>query len=467
MLVKALQTRLHRTLLPLLFVSSFLVVSPQFKMEPCGCPNTNEKSRAAIENEPGTSNPAVVYINRILQQSVSSCFSDDTIFKVPEPLRSVNPEAYTPTVISIGPFHSDRKDLKANLLKPMYLRHLFNLSHLSVNTIVETVQTLEQRVRCCYTESIEMNRDEFVKLLVLDACFVVMHLISWQNPKLDIPNAAYLWQSWYEIFVDLMLLENQLPFFLLQSLYDLFAPSQPLLEHKSFIQIVQDYFSGHNNSELILIDIESSAENVNHFVDLVRMRKTDMVFNRTIIQGLVWPPSATELHECGVIFSTGIDIKFNDQSGCLQLLPINIDNTFEKRVKNIIAYEQHHIHMNIWNEVSNFALFMTSLVQTDQDVKLLIEGGIIQNELGSIKDVTQLFYNLGKYINIGFNSYNSDCQKMKDYCKRRRHRWMTSLRRNYFSTPWLCASTIAAILLLALTLIQTIVAVLTGFKKSS
>ncbi|XP_022961908.1 putative UPF0481 protein At3g02645 [Cucurbita moschata] len=437
-------------------------------MEPCGCPNTNEKSRAAIENETGTSNPVVVYIDRILQQSVSSCSSDGTIFKVPEPLRSINPEAYTPSAISIGPFHSDRKDLRANSLKPMYLQHFLHLSHLSVNRIVETVQSLEQRARCCYTESIEMSSDKFVQLLVLDACFVVMHLICLMYPKLDTPKGANLWQSWNEIFHDLMLLENQLPFFLLQSLYHLFAPSLPLLKDESFIQIVHRYFSEQNNPELFLIDVKLlSADNVNHFVDLVRIRKTEILFDEMFIKHIVWPPSATELHECGVIFKREKEIKFDDQGGYLLLPSINIDDSFEKRVRNIIAYEQYHSEFELWNKVRNLALIMTSLVQSDQDVKLLIEAGIIENELGSIKGVTQLFNNLFKHTYVGINYYHSDCQKMKDYCKRRHHRWMTSLRRNYFSTPWLSASTIAAILLLALTLTQTIVAVLTEFKKSS
>ncbi|KAG6598578.1 UPF0481 protein, partial [Cucurbita argyrosperma subsp. sororia] len=419
-----------------------------------------------------TSDPVVVSINHILQQPISSYSLEGTIYKVPEPLRSMNSEAYTPTVISIGPFHSGRKDLKANSLKPIYLRHFLNLTHLFVNTIVEMVQTFEQRARCCYTEFIEMSSDEFVELLVLDACLVVMHLISSQYPNLAVPNVANLWQSWNEIFHDLMLLENQLPFFLLQSLYDLFTPSQPLLQHKSFIQIVQDYISVNQYPSVLFAGIKQLSmdynSKVNHFIDLVRMSKNHRVSNEMMISCTVWPPSATELHECGVIFKTWTHIEFNDQDGCLQLPSINIGNKFEKHVRNMIAYEQqHHIDIELWNDVTNFALFMTSLVQTDQDVKLLIERGIIKNYFGSIKEITQLFNNLCKHTYVGDNYYSSHCQKMKDYCQHRRHRWMTSLRRNYFSTPWLSASTIAAILLLALTLVQTILAVLTGFKKSS
>ena len=443
-------------------VSNFLV-SPQFKMELCGRPNTNENnSQAEIENETGTSDLVVLSINRILQQAVSSGSSDGTIYKVPEPLRSIKPEAYTPTVISIGPLHSGRKDLMANSLKPRYLQNFLNLTQLPTNTIVEIVKTWEKRARYCYAESIEMSRDEFVELLVFDGCFVVMHLISYSFFELRASDMSNLWKFWDELFCDLILLENQLPFFLLQSLYDLCASSQPFSKGVRFIELVHQYFIESHKGGLFSLKehvlLAGIGVQVNHFVDLLRLHFTHTRSDKMSFQHTFWPPNATQLHECGVIFKTGKGIAFKDQGGCLQLPQINIYDDFEKRVRNLIAYEQCHFCSELRNEVSNFAVFMQCLVQTDQDVKLLIEGGIIHNNFGSINEVTQLFNNLGKHICPGINSYNSDCKRMKDYCKRPRHRWISLLRRNYFSTPWLCASSIAAILLLALTLIQTIVA---------
>lgn len=52
-------------------------------------------------------------------------------------------------------------------------------------------------------------------------------------------------------------------------------------------------------------------------------------------------------------------------------------------MRNLIAYEQCHAG-EMRDEVSNFAVFMQYIVQTEQDVKLLVEAGIIQNNLGSI-----------------------------------------------------------------------------------
>ncbi|XP_022961907.1 UPF0481 protein At3g47200-like [Cucurbita moschata] len=436
-------------------------------------PNTNEIGEAETEIErefqidadPIGSDPGSMYL--ILQEFASSSSSsnkDVTIHRVLEPLRILNPEAYTPTAISIGPFHSGRKDLKANKFKPMYLQQFLELTSLGLSEIVDIVQNWEEKARRCYAESMEMSKEEFVKLLVLDACFVVMHLISWVYPNFEPKNKENLWQFRNEIYRDLLLLENQLPFFLLQSLYNLFVLSQPLLE-LSFIQIVHRYYTDHNDREFFFIDI--NRRQVDHFVDLLRMPKTREYSHEDFSDYLFWPPTATELHECGVIFRTGNDIKFNDKRGCLQLPKISIDDNFENRVRNIIAYEQCHIDSELRNSVTNFTAFMQCLVKSNQDMKLLIEGGIILNYLGGIKEVTQLFSNLGKHVCIGINYYGKDCKEMKTYCKHRRHRWMTSLRRNYFSTPWHCASSIAAILLLALTLIQTILAVVTGFKQTS
>lgn len=168
-----------------------------------------------------TSDPVLESINRILQQTVSSYSSNFSIYRVPEPLRSINPEAYTPTLISIGPLHSGRKDLMANSHKPIFLQNFLNLTNLPLDTIIETVKILEEQARCCYAESIEMNNNEFVELLVLDGCFVVMYIITSQFSELRSPNTPKLLRFWDQTFCDLLLLENQLPFFLLQSLYDL------------------------------------------------------------------------------------------------------------------------------------------------------------------------------------------------------------------------------------------------------
>ncbi|KAK1293206.1 hypothetical protein QJS10_CPB17g01125 [Acorus calamus] len=42
-----------------------------------------------------------------------------------------------------------------------------------VDTCVQKVRELEIRARSCYADEIEMGSEEFVKMLILDGCFII------------------------------------------------------------------------------------------------------------------------------------------------------------------------------------------------------------------------------------------------------------------------------------------------------
>ena len=53
-------------------------------------------------------------------------------------------------------------------------------------------------------------------------------------------------------------------------------------------------------------------------------------------------------------------------------------------------------------------------------------------------------------------------EELNGFYEKSWHRWMATLKNEYFSTPWRFASTVAAIILLLLTFIQTTTSL---FKK--
>ncbi|KAM7493079.1 hypothetical protein LguiB_027688 [Lonicera macranthoides] len=56
--------------------------------------------------------------------------------------------------------------------------------------------------------------------------------------------------------------------------------------------------------------------------------------------------------------------------------------------------------------------------------------------------------------------------KLNAYCKDPRHKWKATLKHDYFNSPWRTASTSAAIVLLALTFIQTVCSILGAAKDN-
>ncbi|CAN4090353.1 unnamed protein product [Withania somnifera] len=102
---------------------------------------------------------------------------------------------------------------------------------------------------------------------------------------------------------------------------------------------------------------------------------------------------------------------------------------------------------------------MDYLIDSEKDVSLLGQQGIIKNEIGEGKEVANFFNKIGKGVSMSSNFYyKEECRKLDRHCKKPWNRMKASLKHNYFYSPWAGASTIGAIILLILTAIQTVLA---------
>ncbi|KAI3870864.1 hypothetical protein MKX03_011347 [Papaver bracteatum] len=144
------------------------------------------------------------------------------------------PSRYKPEVISIGPFH-----LKDESLKPMEDLKLLHAHRLLTRTAgknikkedwspildacILSIMKREDEIRQCYSESIDFNSREFVDMMVIDGLFIIETLIRDFLGK-DLYNDHLLYRNvWLSMKIrrDLsLLLENQLPFFVLRCLFD-------------------------------------------------------------------------------------------------------------------------------------------------------------------------------------------------------------------------------------------------------
>nr|XP_023916201.1 uncharacterized protein LOC112027781 [Quercus suber] len=162
------------------------------------------------------------------------------IYKVPKMLRQVNKEAYTPKLISIGPFHHGEKDLRGEkelrdeenenvprdieLLKVRYLKDLCYRTGKCQKEIARIIEENEVKIRHCYAEISKLNSEDFVKMVLLDSTFIIELFLRKNEPflkndaKKEDEKDYILSKPWleYGIEQDLMLLENQLPFFILK-----------------------------------------------------------------------------------------------------------------------------------------------------------------------------------------------------------------------------------------------------------
>lgn len=94
----------------------------------------------------------------------------------------------------------------------------------SLEDYVKALRDWKDEIRRCYSETIPMESDDFVSMILTDGCFIIEYLLSCLGMLEINPWRFKLWPT-CDINLDLILLENQLPFFVLKGLFDLTFPA--------------------------------------------------------------------------------------------------------------------------------------------------------------------------------------------------------------------------------------------------
>ncbi|CAL1380262.1 unnamed protein product [Linum trigynum] len=149
--------------------------------------------------------------------------------QVPDHLRQTKPEAYTPQLIALGPFHHFRPELYQ--IEPLKLAtakralHRFNGVNGGLEGFVSEVcrpSGLLPRIQAYYGRHLDVEDETLAWIVAIDVLFLVEVL---HNEEILISSFAPCFfdslkrkLSPHAIFGDLILLENQVPLFLLADL---------------------------------------------------------------------------------------------------------------------------------------------------------------------------------------------------------------------------------------------------------
>ncbi|KAL3726731.1 hypothetical protein ACJRO7_031601 [Eucalyptus globulus] len=375
-----------------------------------------------------------------------------SIFRVHHQLRQVNEKAYEPVILAIGPYHYGNGKFKfMEEQKLRYLQQLLNRRQEgSVDRYVLILRELEQQARNCYAETIDLSQEKFLAMMLIDGCFIV-ELFRKYNLMIPTKEDDLLMKSdrlRYYLRRDLLLLENQLPFFVLSKLYDLTIGQG---EPHEFSGIAIKHFKFGRKGP----DRNLTMGNWEHLLHLYHAWRTYGLPQKSPPPYMPVMPSAIELKR------RLVDIKF--ENGTLEIPVLRVHDDTESKYRNLIAYEQH-FQSRVINYFTDYVTFMDCLINSSNDVKVLRDAGIIENYLGDDEVVAQMFNKMCDNI-ISSGSYYSDIfQNLNVHCKKKRNVWMAKLRREYFHSPWAFLSVVAAIVLLLLTATQTVYTVLSYTK---
>ncbi|XP_021802035.1 UPF0481 protein At3g47200-like [Prunus avium] len=417
-------------------------------------------------------------LNKLSPQPPMVC----CIYRVPDRLRRVNEKVYTPQVVSIGPFHHGKESLKAmEEHKKRYLQGFLTRTRVSLEEYVKKIKYHEAKLRSCYEESTKFNSDEFVRIILVDAAFIIELLLRCCRQHFNIiglendENDRILNKPWliHYIAPDMQLLENQLPFFILEDLFDpdiitVSSNSKKL----SMINLSYEFLTMTlelEGAEDSLQRISSSSSNpkVEHFLDFIRtlhltkLEETDQS-NEGRSKNFMTTHCITKLHQAGVKFKLAssrnlFDIKFDD--GILVIPKLKISDHTELTLRNLIAFEQCHCQNNY---ISDYVSLMDNFVNTEKDVEYLLKDGIVEHMLGDDNKVCTLINNLGRGVVLHREGYHfaTLSESLNSYCREPWHKWKANLRQNYFNTPWATISVIAAVFLLILTCVQAVCSII-------
>ncbi|KAJ6929865.1 hypothetical protein NC652_013668 [Populus alba x Populus x berolinensis] len=336
----------------------------------------------------------------------SSC----CIFKVPQRFIDINGKSYQPHVVSIGPYHHGEEHLK----------------------MIE-----EHKARECYSQIIHFDTDEFIEMMVVDGCFIIELFRKVGNVV--------------EFEVDDPI--NQIPFFVLECLFDITRmPGEE--SGPSLCKLALDFFNYALQRPDNIVARHNDL-NAKHLLDLVRSSFIDFEQGQSLHVDTSTPMihSVSKLRRAGIELSQGnpedsfLVVKF--KNGVIEMPTITIDETITSFLLNCVAFEQCHNGSS--KHFTTYATLLDCLVNSFRDVEHLFASFI--NDLGK-----EVAFDIERcYLSKLFHDIDQ-------YYKNSWHVQWASFKYTYFRTPWSFVSALAALIILLLTVSQTVYTIYGTYK---
>ncbi|PQM35141.1 UPF0481 protein [Prunus yedoensis var. nudiflora] len=389
------------------------------------------------------------------------------IFKVRQCLAEINKKTYQPHIVSSGPYHCGDQHLE------MIQQHKWRIvgellartppNGPTLDYYRQVVAAKEADIRGCYSETLSLSSDDLVEMMVLDGLFTIELFCRLGGLSLgheyEYDPLFKLKFIFANIIRDLFRFENQIPFFVLQDLFDESKASREDSD-KSLAELALTFFNHALERAGQVLDQDfSAAGEAKHLLHLLRW---SFIPNHSPQEEPVPPieciQSAKKLRLAGIKFKTREAVSFLDVrfcNGVLEIPHIVIDDLLTHLLMNFVAFEQCYSYCS--KHVTTYAAFMSCLIRTPADVSFLCDKNVIENYLGTDEEVVHFFQNLGKGVplDVGEGYLWKLFKEVNEYHRNMWHVRWASFRSKYFNTPWSFLSALAAVMLLLLTAVQT------------
>lgn len=450
----------------------------------------NELSNIPIEQQ----QPA--YMNedqwtRYLRNEIEAAWrptrqQNKTIYSVPKALFEVRPRAYCPRMITIGPLCRKLEPSPMDNCKALCVKEFIGRKAMELQELTNHVVTEPDNLRNIYFGLPKYNSETLKLLLTVDSVFIHEFLLFLSKDlSSDDPTFGYLSSfinnqiTLAQVTRDLFLVGNQVPISFLKSLTGLpneDITSEDLLLCLEFLVWRSNPFCmSHPGSTTPHQDLKALIGQIcfldcEHLLDCLyaasvgySKEECSKEFNKPSCR----LPQASELSRVGIKFrgrkGNSNVVKYHKRSLVLELPKLVIYDETEDILRNLIAYE---LTSKAGGEFCGYAIIMDSLIDTSEDLAIMYRAGVLENHLGSDERLLRMWNEM--CINIS-ESYSERWEKMtKAILMHYKSNWRVmyvEFYSKFFSRPWLWLSTLAAVLLLIMSALQTVYTV-AGFYKS-
>ncbi|KAG6672081.1 hypothetical protein I3842_16G039500 [Carya illinoinensis] len=418
------------------------------------------------------------------QRGSTSC-----IYRVLPQLKESNGDSlYEPNKVSIGPYYYKLRNEKFKMAEDCKKKCFGSMlvkttdQDMQINTYLSCLQRiskLEEKIRKCYSEEFEVAGIEFLQMMVVDACFIIEIIEIFRFMNIDVKYresdlGAFAWMVPY-FYRDFLLLENQIPFFVLEEIYALIH-NIPVEESTIPLRLdaLRFFKNGMKGYFFIRRDIPAmDGVPVSHLLDLVR--RSLIPFNigpRRV--GFVRSPfihCISKLQLAGIKVSpvradSFLEVKF--KKGVLEMPNIAVDDLTRCLLLNCVAFEQCQQRSGRYFSV--YATFLHGLVNTKEDIEYLRERKVIDNYLTDDSELAGFINRAGKDLVLDYyDGVYVMGELFMDVDRHYRNRWKwkwASFEREYIDKPWLLLSAAGGILLVVATSVQAVMAILSYKYKN-
>ncbi|KAD6795833.1 hypothetical protein E3N88_06729 [Mikania micrantha] len=391
---------------------------------------------------------------------------------------------YVPKVVSIGPYHFDNQKLKSiEKIKPIFAMRLLSNEKETLRSLYkklgepETVQELRNSYEAKSTD--KFCDKAFTKMMLLDGCFILYYILFIFGRKPETCRA--LLKSHQIVFVhqDLFLLENQIPFKVLREVMKLLnidcskittfiygnilASGTCKTSWLGSVLCTRSNESRQDESKRGLMNTD--PDHILHLLHrsltykdqvpskvsspINNYRCTFRNVNDLVDVGIHFKPSETK-SLAHIEFCKGC---WWFSAAKVILPPITVDDSTKPMLLNLIAYEMWS-HEAYDAGVTSYVCLLDTLIDNPEDVKVLRKAGVLENSLGSDKEVAKLFNEIGTDLVPNNLAYMEAKNMIQSHYVSWSNTLYSQLKHEYVKSPWAFLALLGAVMALLLSAVQ-------------